>query len=58
MRKPVVARAMRAGFLLQLLAVRECDCCWPRRDAFRPRCGRCFACDRLCALEIGRARVH
>lgn len=52
MRRPVVPRALRAGFLLQLADVRLSDCTWPRSGSARPRCGRCFACDMDTAEEM------
>lgn len=58
MRKPLVPRARREELLQELGTMRTCDCQWPRRYGSRPRCGRCFGCDQVVALEIRGARIH
>ncbi len=61
MKRPAVPRHHRARFCADLVRMRQSDCQWPRADA-RPRCGRCFRCDRDWHLaEIAaerRAKLH
>lgn len=45
MKKPVVARRMRAFLLTDLREQRRADCQFPRSAGDRPRCGRCFRCE-------------
>lgn len=51
MKPPAVPRRHRAGFMVELGAMREVDCSWPRRHANRPRCGRCFGCNQVAMLD-------